>query len=1117
MDFWLIAHFVLWTAALVAAVTALRRVLTALKTLRNVYHYKLFPLLSRPPRPILKLSLYQTARRLIPPLGALTYSNPQFDLPPSLHLFLWLCALSLILMANYALSLLIEDDTFQPEVAVGIGACSTLICLALGITVERTFVVGLNRTNKATEERLPELHEVMPKSAVSGAREAVETNNASSRRQTAIDGPRHPAELTFRVPPAVEVSSDSLLSGGETEPKTDPKGTIEVLMLVLLVAVIIELIWGVYVVGQRSNVSVKWCFLRWLLGVAVDFPVRGVVVLVLGLSGFMKNYAKEYTLLDYGLRAANFREFARAPRLPESLLSPTAHTNLLPGSFHQEEEQTPVATIEPLQPPSRPDSPHTPPPSSPRTPALWSASSSSRQDSSRVAKPSARPMSPLALPPSPLSQALPPPVLSPTTSIKGKTPPESLHSPASSRLGVSPETSPKSSVAARTSLPNPAILQSISQGEVQAGSLSASASSVGEPQKSSSSALSSQRFPSSQESEESSGEELMRETEGVSPIVMEVSNLPPTPQDPDQADYIQEEASPLPAAEEVKRSSDSSSANEEGNEDEVEEAIEATTLEESPGTGSRNFAPVRKVRRLHKRKRMPKAPSPPPKPESRATTPRLGAWSASADSSSKPASNLVEADASSKADSNPAKADTSSKAASNLAEAPDTEPATEGLQRSERSSEPPTSAIPLFASQTPKSVKLSIEDEVEPSGRESEEEPEIVQTASSQQRGEADLETAANNSHRSSPEAEEPPVAFGDHFPVPEAEDQYSDIFSTGRNSKTPKHSNTPDSFNEPSQPYVPPTPLIRQRSKPPQPHPLRKRDPVIEDPEPSIVYPKGSEEEKPRFAKSSQGGRYPPTSVLRTALQTGSPPGSPEATDGTRMQFPLNSSTGAFPPPALSFSLGQPSQKPNYEPDVYNRPHSPTATNEDKVTFQPPEMGASGQMAQRRRMAEEFMEVARSQGVKSDVDLDKLGEKLEARADFHKKFGYKRTEFDSPYEEILWEMMREEPNSGHKATPGPQHLSHRVKLRSLLERYGTGSARPSATLSRHSSLAALGPRLRDISADMSRPKRKLYEMMSSRSTAALPPADILNIQVPAQAILEDPEDLSTPRREGWR
>ena len=1091
MDYWLIAHFVLWTAALVAAVTALRRVLTALKTLRNVYHYKLFPLLSRPPPPILKPSLYQTARRLIPLLGALSYSNPQFDLPPSLHLFLWLCGLSLTLIANYALSLLTEDEAFRAETAVGIGASSALICLTLGITVERTFVSGLNRTNRATEERLPELHEVMPKSAVSGAREAVETNNASSRRQTAIDGPRHPAELTFRVPQAVEVSSDSLLSG-ETEPKTDPKGTIEVLMLVLLVAVMIEMIWGVYVVGQRNDVSVKWCFLRWLLGAAVDFPVRGVMVLV--LSGCMKNYTKEYTLLDYGLRTANFREFAKAPRRAESLLSPTAHTNLLPGSF-QQDEQTPVATIEPLQPPSHPDSPHTPPPPSPRTPALWSASSS-RQDSVRPAKPSSRVQSPLALPPSPVSRALPPAALSPTASIKGKTPPESLLSPASSRyqLGASPVASPKSSVSARASLANSAVLQSVSLGEVQAGSLSASASSVGEPQKSPNSALPSQRFPSSQDSEESSGEELMKETEGVSPLTVEVSNLPSTPQDPDQSDNSQVEESSLRPAEEDSSTPEDSPADIEGSEDEVEEAIEATSQEESPGAESRSVAPVRKVRRLHKRKRMPKAPSPPQsaEAESPVTTPRLGALS-------------VAADMSSKADSN-------------LAEAPDTEPATEGLQRSERSSEPPASAIPLFASQTPKSVKLSIEDEVEPSGRASEEEPEVVHTASSQQRGEADLETAANNSHRSSPEAEEPPVAFGDHFPVPEAEDQYSDIFSTGRDSKqgrpTPKHSGTPDSFSEPSKPYVPPTPLIRQRSKPPQPHPLRKRDPVLEDPEPSIVYPKGSEGEV-RFAKSSQGKRLPP-SVLRTALQAGSPPGSPEATDGAKMQFPLSSSTGAFPAPALSFSLGHPSQKPQYEPDVYNRPHSPTAANEDRVTFQPLEMSASGQVEQRRLMAEEFMEVARGQGVKSDVDLDKLGEKLAARADFHKKFGYKRTEFDSPYEEILWEMMRKEPDSGPKAVPGPQHQSHKVKLRSLMERYGTGSARPSATLSRHSSLAALGPRLRDISADMSRPKRKLYEMMSSRSTAALPPADILNIQVPAQAILEDPEDLSTPRREVW-
>ena len=1091
MEYWLSAHLVLWLAVLLAALATLRRVMGALKTLRNVYHYKLFPLISRTTLPVPRLTLYRTARRLIPVLGALTYSNPQFDLPPSLHLYLWLCFLTLTLIANYAVSLLLADDSLRPDVAVGIAAASTLLCLALGMSVERIFVTDLNRVNKLSEERGPELHEVAPKSMASVGRfgEVVETNNISSRRLTGVEASRPPQELTFRVPQTVEVSSDSLLSSGDTEPKTDTKNTVEILVLLILVGIVIELVWGVYVVGAREETSMKWCFLRWLVGVAVDFPVRFVVVLILGLTGLMRNYARKYVLLDFGLRGNNFKQFSKVPRHSELAMSPTAHTNLLPGSFLQEEEQVAIPTIEPLQPEDC-ESPQTPPPSSPRTPVIWSVSNSYREY-----KPGA---SPLQLPGSPASQHHPA-VLSPTVTIKGKTPPESLHSPAASSqrdIELSPVTSPKNT-------PNPDSQSSVCEPQRSPSATESQISIQKEVDESSEGEL----IPEDVEKKESEGgnsdeEESIEvidsfsESQNSDHFPEEDSGLKPEeaaitssekPQEVFLTDSEKDEEAAISDSEKPEEAAISDHEKPEEaviSDSEIKEIIETPSIDDSPQP--RKIVPKRKILRQKRKKHIQSAVKP--------AVPRKPLPSGRLDTS---ISEVVETD---------------QKPESNKAEAADSDKATDALERSERSSEPPSSMLPVFTTPKP-TAKPNFEDELEPEGPDFEEEPEVVRTASSQAKNEADMETAANNTHRSSPEAEEQPVAFGDNFPVPEDEALYSDIFSSEGDRPVTKVS--AESFTEPSQPYVPPTPLIRQRAKPPQPYPLRRRNPSTEDEEPSIIYPKGTVQEdgmsdsrRPQFPSSGRGENHPQASLKRISL-----PGSPEATDSTRMHFPLNSTGGTLPKPVAN----PPVQKSHYEPDVFNRPVSPTAANEDTVPFQRPDLNASGEVEvrERRKMAEEFMEVARSQGFKSEVDIDKLGEKLAARAEFHKKFGYKRTEYDSPYEELLWEMIREEPHFAHKAASGPQKQSHRVKLRTLLARYGSGSARPTGTLSRHSSLSSLGPRLRDLSSDMSRPRKKLYQMMSSQSTAALP-ADIINIQVPPQAIAEDPEDLSTPRREVW-
>jgi hypothetical protein len=169
--------------------------------------------------------------------------------------------------------------------------------------------------------------------------------------------------------------------------------------------------------------------------------------------------------------------------------------------------------------------------------------------------------------------------------------------------------------------------------------------------------------------------------------------------------------------------------------------------------------------------------------------------------------------------------------------------------------------------------------------------------------------------------------------------------------------------------------------------------------------------------------------------------------------------------------------------------------------------------------------QLARTQGYKGDVNLQQLSHVLAARVEFHKKYGYQVSDFESPYEEILWQMMKDDPVPKRLTVLGDEdERSQLAKLKSLYERYKAGSSRPGGELNRHGSLSSIGQRSRKVTPEMSHTRKKLYQMMSSRSEANFQLAgEQRKVGVMNGPIREDPvvEDHSTPNNqkltEAWK
>lgn len=263
------------------------------KILKSLYLYndfRLEPLAVYKPTPSPTFS--QCAKTFIPLWGALSYSSPQFDLPPAAHLYLAAVHLTLLWALNLTLSMFTES--FTPELAITVAGVSTGIALLLTYTFHRVYLSSFNLTD------IPDI----------------------SQSQSVSDLQR--SDLISTVQP--HKRGASWASTLPPRPAAVPMTSLKLEGIVMCcTAVTIGLnCWSVGASDSKTTTAETLLF-QWLLGIGVDLVVRSALCLVFAVLKVNPNLSTKYWLIDFGLTPSQIYGFKKQPIVDQCDLSDSEH------------------------------------------------------------------------------------------------------------------------------------------------------------------------------------------------------------------------------------------------------------------------------------------------------------------------------------------------------------------------------------------------------------------------------------------------------------------------------------------------------------------------------------------------------------------------------------------------------------------------------------------------------------------------------------------------------------------------------------------------------------------------------------------------------------------------
>ena len=304
------------------SVVSLRQTLLIFKALQNLYYSKTLDVdLNEVADHLPRLTFAQASKRLIPMIGACSYSDLQFDLPPCLHCLLMLSFLSLLLLSAAVTEELSPSSSgFNPSLTVLYALLNSAAGLGLLVLVEWAFVRSINQKHRERTATHYHTRQQMEDMEVVAAGEVGEEKE---ERQ----------ELTFRNTQPIPAASP---------PASSFPILLVSLLLLLLILPTFACLWSIYTLPTFSPLPV---LSQWVFGVILDICMRLSLGGVLIYANILPDYQRIYRRVECGIRPEDLKRFIKRPiDAVEEISGAEIADNCPPFTTITEETQRQIST-----------------------------------------------------------------------------------------------------------------------------------------------------------------------------------------------------------------------------------------------------------------------------------------------------------------------------------------------------------------------------------------------------------------------------------------------------------------------------------------------------------------------------------------------------------------------------------------------------------------------------------------------------------------------------------------------------------------------------------------------------------------------------------------------------
>jgi hypothetical protein len=383
MEGWTILGLLVGLFLLCSSLFSLSLLLRQVKTLRYIYLTASLvpPRLDSSYVQETSFTYTEALKRIMPVYGLANYQSVQFDLPPAAHLLLYALHLSLLWTLNLATS----GKAFAPQFAVLAAFLSTSSAVAFSVYFGKVYVGSYNqKVDRGSPSRG---HSKVRSFTPAGSRNlspvkisspAKSLNSSPNKSRSPIKSARlynemlkklgrsptkHPAGPSSVCFPSMMRCGPENIDGTTTyeeksssiavnpiQPPRIQKSTLslEIMLGTCLFILSVSCFWTMATASTGDPAAHFSCFLQWLLGVALDYPIRFAAGAV--MRRCWQPYEEQYVVQNFFLCPQDLPLYVK--RKPEMAQEPS-HVSVgeKPALFHiSEESNSPLSNHFPYYP-----------------------------------------------------------------------------------------------------------------------------------------------------------------------------------------------------------------------------------------------------------------------------------------------------------------------------------------------------------------------------------------------------------------------------------------------------------------------------------------------------------------------------------------------------------------------------------------------------------------------------------------------------------------------------------------------------------------------------------------------------------------------------------------------
>jgi hypothetical protein len=260
-------------ALIVLEAVSLYRGYHVIKVLKELYYFQVFTLDRYPVNElVVGNSIKYAIKRYVPSVALCTYREVQFELPPWMQLYLIAAYACILWTWNQAMVVMYSTSETDIYIAVACSLISTFILVAVTILLTRLFF-------SIFAPETPKFYNLD---------DGTPTNLKKTVPMLELDIYDN-GEKDLTVSRFGGDYEDKIRRREDDSDKQD-RIKFEICLLILLLIAAIAQLWSVISVYKMTEQELEACFLQWLIGLALDFPFRIILSIMLSRCPFDTKY-----------------------------------------------------------------------------------------------------------------------------------------------------------------------------------------------------------------------------------------------------------------------------------------------------------------------------------------------------------------------------------------------------------------------------------------------------------------------------------------------------------------------------------------------------------------------------------------------------------------------------------------------------------------------------------------------------------------------------------------------------------------------------------------------------------------------------------------------------------